>query len=150
MIWTNGILADTVFSGMVHLHGMQSSADWTLDEGHNLEGRRWNWNQSMVWSTNRYLCRVVVPTGSWNTQRLQQYFFPVNVADIMKIRPSMRGNVDFIAWQPDKRGTFSERSMYRLALEDMCGQYLGTTSGQPADHCRWWFGAAWYSDTSQS
>jgi hypothetical protein len=49
-------------------------------------------------------------------QRLQAHFEPEDIADIVKIRTSSRNDADFTAWQPDKRGMFSVKNAYHLAL----------------------------------
>jgi hypothetical protein len=70
--------------------------------------------------------------GSWDLQRLERYFLAIDVADIIKIKPSRRNDPDFIAWQPDKWGMFSVRSAYNLALEErMIQQGIGATSARP-------------------
>ena len=65
-------------------------------------------------------------------QLLNQYFLSMDVAEIIKIRPSLRNEQDFLAWQPDKLGIFSVRSAYRLALQlQMNQQGVGATSSRP-------------------
>jgi hypothetical protein len=61
--------------------------------------------------------------------RLHQYFALEDVSEILKIKPSKRNEVDFVAWFPEKSGTFSVKSAYRLALTmSMQSQPYGATS----------------------
>jgi hypothetical protein len=46
-----------------------------------------------------------MPDGSWNMQRLTQYFVMDDVDEIVKIKTSVRKEEDFVAWFPEKRGT---------------------------------------------
>ena len=39
-------------------------------------------------------------SGAWNVNRLRQYFWDMDVAEILKIRTSPRGEQDFLAWFP--------------------------------------------------
>jgi hypothetical protein len=49
---------------------------------------------------------------------LQQYFLPVDIEQIVKIRASPRLGEDVLAWEPEPSGVFTVRSAYRLALEE--------------------------------
>jgi hypothetical protein len=55
--------------------------------------------------------------GTWNLARLQQYFNQEDVDEISKLKPSTQDEVDFIAWHPEKRGVFTVKSAYQLALK---------------------------------
>jgi hypothetical protein len=79
------------------------------------------------------------PDGTWNTELLQRWFLPIDVHEILKIRPSTRNEADFIAWNPEKSGVFTVRSAYRLGLEEML-QMDGrqTTSVRPRGDCADW------------
>lgn len=60
------------------------------------------------------------------------HFMSVHVELTEKIRPSRWNTLDFIAWYPDKRGDFTVRSAYRLALEsELRIQAIGATSNRP-------------------
>ena len=56
--------------------------------------------------------------GAWRGTLLQQYFLPVDVQEILKIKASPRLGADFLAWGAERTGIFTVRSAYRLALED--------------------------------
>jgi hypothetical protein len=72
------------------------------------------------------------PDGSWNIQRVQQYFVQEDVEEILKIQTSPRNDNDFIACHPEKRGVFTVKSAYRLALNaSMQHQDIGATSARP-------------------
>ena len=76
-------------------------------------------------------------SGAWNVNRLRQYFWDMDVAEILKIRTSPRGEQDFLAWFPERSGSFTVRSAYRLATSD--GQAgLGSSSSAPGGHRVTW------------
>jgi hypothetical protein len=80
----------------------------------------------------RWVSDFLHPDGTWNVPRLQLYFLPEDVSLILKIKPSRRNDEDFLAWEPEKRGSFSVRSAYRVALENqMLQQGLEATSTRP-------------------
>lgn len=70
--------------------------------------------------------------GSWNTTLIRQHFFPVDVMEIIKIKPSRQLEADSVAWQPDKTGRFFVRSAYNMALDAiMAREGIGETSARP-------------------
>jgi hypothetical protein len=80
----------------------------------------------------RWVADFLQPDGTWNMTLVRRHFMPVDVEVIEKIKPSRRNAHDFIAWHPDKRGQFTVRSAYRLALEsEMRVQAVGATSSRP-------------------
>jgi hypothetical protein len=72
------------------------------------------------------------PDGTWNVELLNIYFQKIDVECILQIRPSIRNDEDFLAWQPDSRGIFSVKSAHAVGMEE---QYRcrdkGTTSDKP-------------------
>lgn len=50
--------------------------------------------------------------GCWDSAKLAQFFLPVDICEIQKIRPSLRLREDFIAWAPEKSGLFTIKSAY--------------------------------------
>jgi hypothetical protein len=44
-------------------------------------------------------------------------FYPIDADVILKLKPSRRLEEDVLAWQPEKSGSFSVRSAYKLAVE---------------------------------
>ncbi|KAM0925007.1 hypothetical protein ACQ4PT_004493 [Festuca glaucescens] len=80
----------------------------------------------------RWVGDFLLPDGSWNLQRLEQYFSDADVKEIMQIKPSRRNENDFVSWFPGKNGMFTVRSAYRLALHrDMMQHDRGATSYRP-------------------
>ncbi|XBI14594.1 hypothetical protein VPH35_057162 [Triticum aestivum] len=49
---------------------------------------------------------------------LQQYFLPVDVEEIVKIKACPRLGNDVLAWSPERSGTFTVRSAYQLTLNE--------------------------------
>ena len=134
--YPNGKFEDTVFSG-------NASSTWTaISHGLDLlkEGLIWrvgNGNNIRIWRdpwiphptgrppiSQQGRCRLrrvselLDEMGAWRSDLLQQYFLPVDVHHIMKIKASPRLGDDFIAWGAERTGIFTVRSAYRLALKD--------------------------------
>jgi hypothetical protein len=66
-----------------------------------------------------YKCKVDADIGRlliFFLTRLQLYFEQRDIDDILKIQTSQRNEVDFIAWEPERRGDFTVHSAYCLAL----------------------------------
>jgi hypothetical protein len=80
----------------------------------------------------RWVSELLNPDGTWNVELLNIYFQPIDVECILQIRPSIRNDEDFLAWQPDSRGIFSVKSAHAVGMEE---QYRcrdkGTTSDKP-------------------
>ena len=49
--------------------------------------------------------------------RFEEHFWPMDVAEILKIRTSPRRRQDFIGWYPELHGIFTVKSTYKLAVE---------------------------------
>ncbi|KAK1626172.1 hypothetical protein QYE76_000487 [Lolium multiflorum] len=80
----------------------------------------------------RWVADFLEADGTWNMQRLEQYFSAEDVKDILQIKPSRRNETDFVSWFPEKSGLFTVRSAYRLALHrEMMRQDRGATSSRP-------------------
>ena len=62
--------------------------------------------------------------------KITQHFLPVDVILIQKIRPAPRLGDDFIAWAPEKSGTFSVRSAYKMASDELANSDLASTSSR--------------------
>jgi hypothetical protein len=148
--YPNGFLIDTVFSGNgsstwhaieYGLQLLKQSVIWRVGNGANIRAWRDPWiprDESLRPKSEQGRCRYrwvadfLLPNGSWNEERLQQYFIPEDVAAITKIQTSRRNENDFIAWYPEKRGIFTVKSAYRLALNrSMQTQDKGATSSRP-------------------
>jgi hypothetical protein len=148
--YPNGFLVDTVFTGNgsstwhaieYGLQLLKQGVIWRVGNGANIRVWRDPWipgtpNYKPISVKGRCRYRWVSdflhPDGTWNVPRLQLYFLPEDVSLILKIKPSRRNDEDFLAWEPDKRGSFSVRSAYRVALENqMLQQGLEATSTRP-------------------
>jgi hypothetical protein len=55
-------------------------------------------------------------TASWNLQKLQQYFLPMDIEVITAIPLSTRRMDDCWAWHFEKTGIFSVRSTYKMIV----------------------------------
>ena len=66
----------------------------------------------------RRVAELLDDRGNWRMDVLKQYFLPVDVEEIIKIRASARLGEDVLAWAPERSGVFSVRSAYRLALDE--------------------------------
>lgn len=67
--------------------------------------------------------------GSWDVNRLESIFLPIDVEKILQIRPSSHQEEDFVAWHPDKNGRFSVRSAYKLAEQLAQEEESSSSSG---------------------
>lgn len=134
--YPNGRLEDTVFStnasqtwqSIVHgLELLKQGLIWRIGNGRSVRIWRDPWiphptGRPLISQQGRCILRRVSElldeTGAWRPDLLQQYFLPVDVHHIMKIKASPRLGDDFIAWGAERTGIFTVRSAYRLALED--------------------------------
>jgi hypothetical protein len=109
-------LTDTVFTGngsstwQAIEHGLQLlklGIIWRVGTGSKIRAWRDPWiprESSHIPRSSQGRCRFrwvadfILPDGTWNIQRLQQYFLVDDVTEILKIQPSQRYNEDFIAW----------------------------------------------------
>jgi hypothetical protein len=148
--YPDGNLIDTVFTG-------NPSSTWrAIEYGLELLKKGVIWrigNGAMVriwrdpWTPRKEYCKTISPKkrcrlrwvsellnsdGTWNVELLNIYFQPIDVECILQIRPSIRNDEDFLAWQPDSRGIFSVKSAHAVGMEE---QYRcrdkGTTSDKP-------------------
>uniref|UniRef100_A0A453AW05 Reverse transcriptase zinc-binding domain-containing protein n=1 Tax=Aegilops tauschii subsp. strangulata TaxID=200361 RepID=A0A453AW05_AEGTS len=69
--------------------------------------------------------------GNWDLEKLQQYFLPVDIVEILKIRPSPRFGEDFLAWAPERNGIFTVRSAYKLASDEASNHQEHSSSSSP-------------------
>lgn len=69
---------------------------------------------------------------------MRRYFFPCDVAEILKIKIPANRCADWIAWNFEKTGVFSVRSAYRLALQlEGGGDYTGSSARPDGVRCLW-------------
>ncbi|PNT67131.1 hypothetical protein BRADI_3g21421v3 [Brachypodium distachyon] len=146
----NGSLVDTVFTGNASsswqaiefgLELIKEGVIWRIGNGQNVRIWRDPWiprNYSRRPISPRRNCRLrwvselLTPDGKWNMERLNNFFLPIDIECIVRIKPSIRNEQDFLAWHPDKRGQFSMRSAYHLGRDiSPTGQTYGATSSRP-------------------
>lgn len=151
--YPNGVLTDTVFTGNASStwHAIEYGLDllkkgiiWRVGNGANIRTWRDPWiprSHQLRPITARGRCRLrwvadfIDPNGNWNMTLIRQHFLDVDIAEIIKIKPSRRNQEDFLAWHPKKRGIFTVRSAYRLALdEQMRNQGSGASSSRPSGY----------------
>jgi hypothetical protein len=78
---------------------------------------------------------IIAETASWNLQKLQEYFLPMDIEVIMAIPIGNAGFDDFWAWHGERTGVFSVRSAYRMLVNSRIRREAwleGTASG--SDH----------------
>jgi hypothetical protein len=132
--YPSGSLIDTVFIGNgsstwtsieYGLQLLKRGVIWRVGNGSQIRAWRDPWipkessyrpRSAQGRCRYRWVADFLMPDGAWNMQRLQAHFVPEDITDIVKIRTSSQNDADFIAWQPDKRGMFSVKSAYQLAL----------------------------------
>jgi hypothetical protein len=70
--------------------------------------------------------------GRWDEGLIRRNFLPIDAEVILKIKLSDRRPEDFLAWQHERNGCFSVRSVYRLGLRlSYQGQQSASTSSAP-------------------
>lgn len=62
--------------------------------------------------------KFVDENGAWIKDQLEDSFWPMGVAQILLIRPSPRCMRDFLAWRPERSGSFTVHSAYWLATSN--------------------------------
>jgi len=75
-------------------------------------------------------------TLSWDQQKLQEYFYPMDAEVISSIPLTTRRQEDFWAWHYERTGVFSVRSAYRLLIlkKENNTAWLEEKSGQSDVH----------------
>ena len=79
----------------------------------------------------RRVSELLDVSGAWRTDVLQRYFLPADVATIINIRTSPRITDVVIAWAPQKNGSFTVGSAYRLAMDERERPLATATSRAP-------------------
>jgi hypothetical protein len=65
---------------------------------------------------------------SWDETLVRRYFYACDVEEILKIKLPSHGGSDCVAWNFEKSGIFSVRSVYRLAMRHEHGEAIGSSS----------------------
>jgi hypothetical protein len=82
----------------------------------------------------------------WRIDLLNQYFMPLDIAEILKIKPSPRLLHDQLAWAPEKHGLFTVRSAYGLSMDISWRSRTESSSSVPDGRRKIW-DLIWKSDT---
>lgn len=130
--YPDGVLTDTIFTGndssswQAIEHGVEllkKGIIWRIGNGQNIRTWRDPWiprDFSRRPITPKGNCRYnkisdfITPDGQWNGQMLNDYFLPIDVEEIRKIKLYPNETEDFVAWSPDKKGLFTVKSAYYL------------------------------------
>lgn len=79
----------------------------------------------------KWVSELISLNGTWDLGKIWQFFLPVDVVEIQKIKLSPQLDEDFAAWAPEKNGLFSVRSAYKLASDEAYNSRVASTSGHP-------------------
>jgi hypothetical protein len=79
-------------------------------------------------------------TRSWNQQKLETFFYPMDVEVICNIPLSHRNQTDFWAWHWERTGTFSVRSCYRAlaGIKRTREDWLDERAASSSDDSKLW------------
>lgn len=132
--YPNGSIIDTCFTGNSSPgwkgieHGLEllkKGIIWRVGNGHSIRIWRDPWiprNFSRRPISGKGSCRLrwvsdlLDSDGLWDEHRVRHFFLPIDAEVILGIRTSRGRDEDFVAWHPDKFGSFSVRSAYKFAL----------------------------------
>lgn len=64
----------------------------------------------------KWVSEVMDHNGNLDSTKLKQFFLPVDICEIQKIRLSARLGEDILAWALEKSGIFSVSSAYRFGF----------------------------------
>ena len=150
--YPNGNLLDTVFpssssavwNGSMHgLDLLKKGLIWRVGDGSLIKTWRDPWiprKHDFKPITPKRNCRhnwvadFLDESGAWNMQMLRQYFWDMDIREIVKIRTSSRRGQDFLAWFPEKSGLFTVKSAYHLAREYQLSNSMSASSSNPSGH----------------
>lgn len=76
-------------------------------------------------------------TGWWNVDRVQHIFPTYIASEVLKIMIPSKGHPDSIFWEPEKHGTYTVSSAYRMRRKMVKNATIGECSNQ-VDKARWW------------
>jgi hypothetical protein len=120
----HGNLVDTVFTGnpsstwTAISHGLdllKKGLVWRVGNGESIRVWRDSWlprkanGKVLTPKGNNRIRRVselIDAQGKWNVEKIHDTFYPIDVDAILRIKPSLRGFDDILAWQPERSGIF--------------------------------------------
>ena len=133
------------------MHGlelMKQGIIWRVGNGRQIRIWRDPWiprELSLRVTTRQGRCRLRwvselldIDGRGWDFDKLIQIFNPPDAEEIAKIKIPCRLPEDFIAWHLEKRGMFSVRSAYNLALKLKIGQDVQASSSAPDGERKLW------------
>jgi hypothetical protein len=59
---------------------------------------------------------IEATSATWDEEKLQQHFLPMDVEAILEIPLSHKRQEDFWSWHHDRRGVFTVRSAYNMLI----------------------------------
>jgi hypothetical protein len=86
----------------------------------------------------RFVSELIDQVGSWRVDLLNEYFIPMDIVEILKLKPSPRLMDDQLAWAPEKDGLFTVKSAYRLAMDESWRTSNESTSISPDGSRKIW------------
>jgi hypothetical protein len=127
---------DTVFTGnpsstwTTISHGLgllKKGLVWRVGNGESIRVWRDSWlprttNGKVLTPKGNNRIRVselIDAHGKWNIEKIYDTFYPIDVDAILRIKPSLRGFDDILAWQPERSGIFTVKSAYNLAFSEL-------------------------------
>lgn len=134
--------ASAVWHGIVHgLELVKKGMIWRVGNGITIRTWRDPWvprGPSLRPITPKGRCRLnrmadfLSPSGVWNVELLNRFFWPADVQVICSIRTSPSQGSEFIAWFPGRFVLFSVKSAYQLAMQDHLRAHVpGACSTRP-------------------
>lgn len=153
----DGHLPDTVPAGNASQtwraieHGLEllkRGVIWRVGDGASLRIWRDNWiprplGMRPIGTTRacrlRRVEHLIDQEGrAWDETLLRRYFYPCDVAEIMKIKIPWSRCADWLAWNFEKSGMFTVKSAYRLAFQLKHGSDRTESSSRPEGGRRLW------------
>jgi hypothetical protein len=161
--YPNGNLEDTVFSANASStwqaisHGLEllrKGLIWRVGNGEHIR----IWRDALI--PRPFSFRPISPKGRcrlwfvselldqfgvWKVDVPNQYFGPMDVAEILKIKPSPRLLEDHLAWAPEKHGIFTVKSAYGFSMNESWRLLSKSSSSNPDGRRNIW-NIIWKSD----
>jgi hypothetical protein len=154
--YPNGRLEYTVFSGNAsstwiaisyRLELLKKGLVWRVCNGQSIRIWRDPWiprpySYRLVSTKRRcrlrFVSELIDQVGSWRVDLLNEYFIPMDIVEILKLKPSPRLMDDQLAWAPEKDGLFTVKSAYRLAMDESWRTSNESTSISPDGSRKIW------------
>ena len=148
-----------VWKGILHGLGLlKKGVIWRVGNGSAIHTWRDPWIPrpfSFRPITPKGTCRLnrvsdlIDANGAWRVDRLSQFFWPMDVDHILKIRTSPHQRTDFLSWFLEKSGVFIVKSAYKLAMHDHNINFAVGASITNSDGARTLWNCVWNSGVPQ-